>query len=532
MVKDHPNNEFPAKETVKKDNQRRSGIVLPVFSLPSPQGIGTFGRGAYVFIDFLALAGQTYWQVLPLTPTGFGDSPYQSCSSRAGNPYFIDFALLEREGLLEQDDYHFVDFRQNVDEVDYEAAYRERSNVLRKAWQRGRETMREELDTFRGEHAGWLPDYALFMAVKGYFGMCALKDWPDQSILRREPLALMTYRNLLAGEIEYHEFVQMLFYRQWSDLRQYAAAKGIRLIGDVPIYVAEDSVEVWTDGAMFQLTEPAKPARVAGVPPDLYSATGQLWGNPLYDWPKHEKDGFRWWIGRLRHAARFFDVIRIDHFRGFYNYWSVEAGAEDARTGRWETGPGKAFIRAIRDALPGVGFIAEDLGDLDDEVRAFIQETGLPGMSVALYGFDPTGDSPYLPHNVGRDTVAYTSTHDSPTFVGWLCYEATPEEREFASEYLRLNIQEGTGWCVLKGVWGTAAKLAMAPLQDVLGLGVDARINTPSTLGGHNWRWRIREEALNDHVAGLLRHITGTYRRLPPQDVPQDLPVEVEAASI
>ncbi|MCL2031425.1 MAG: 4-alpha-glucanotransferase [Oscillospiraceae bacterium] len=509
-------------------NRRRSGIVLPVFSLPSPQGIGTFGQSAYRFIDFLVLAGQSDWQILPLSPTGFGDSPYQSCSARAGNPYFIDLEILEREGLLEPDDYRFADFGQNVDRADYAALYRERPEVLRKAWTRGRETLREALDAFREENRSWLPDYALYMAVKAKFGMAALRDWPDERILRRDPESLTTYRTLLAREVEYHEFVQLLFYRQWADLKAYAEEKGIRIIGDVPIYVAEDSVEVWAEGHLFQLAGPGRPSRVAGVPPDLFSDTGQLWGNPLYDWKVHQKDGYAWWIDRLRHAARFFDVIRVDHFRGFYNYWAVEAGEETAEKGVWEYGPGMDFIRAVREALPEVELIAEDLGELDAEAIAFIRESGIPGMSVSIYGFDPCGDGPYLAHNVGRDTAAYTTTHDSPTFVGWLHGEASEASRDFANAYLRLSMEEGAGWGAVKSVWGTAARRAMAPLQDILGLSNDARINLPSTLGGNNWRWRIREEALNEHVAGLLRFITGIYRRLPPPPETEAEP-EVEA---
>jgi 4-alpha-glucanotransferase len=344
-------------------------------------------------------------------------------------------------------------------------------------------------------------------------------------------MSMTTYRNLLAREIEYHEFVQMLFYCQWAKLKAYAVEKGIKIIGDIPIYVAEDSVEVWAEGHLFQLSGPACPSRVAGVPPDFFSATGQLWGNPLYDWKVHKKDGYAWWIERLRHAARFFDVIRIDHFRGFYNYWSVEAGEETAEKGVWERAPGMEFIHAIRKALPEVELIAEDLGDLDEDAAAFIRECGIPGMSVTVFGFDPYADGPFLPHNIGRDTVAYTSTHDSSTFVGWFHDEASDCDREFANAYLRLNFAEGVGWGVIKSIWATAARRAMAPLQDVLGLGNDARINLPSTLGGNNWCWRTREGALNEHVAGLMRHITGTYRRLPPPPPEPEPESEPEAVA-
>ncbi|MDR1736858.1 MAG: 4-alpha-glucanotransferase [Oscillospiraceae bacterium] len=514
-----------------KDNGRRAGIVLPVFSLPSPQGIGTMGRGAFAFVDFLALAGQSYWQVLPLSPTGFGDSPYQSCCSRAGNPYFIDLELLEADGLLLEEDYRFADYGQHPDLVDYGAIYRVRMGILRKAWQRGASALSKELDAFRAENADWLADYALFMAVKAYFNMLPLKEWPDKGILRREKVSLETYRTLLAKEIEFYEFVQMLFFRQWESLKAYANGKGIGIIGDIPIYSAEDGVEVWAAPSLFVLDEDLVPVRVAGVPPDLYSSDGQLWGNPLYNWPVHKKDGFAWWIGRLRHAARLFDAIRIDHFRAYYNYWSVPRGAPDASAesgGRWEPGPGMEFIDTLRKELPDVTLFAEDLGDLDESVIKFIRETRMPGMSVALYGFDPCGDSVYMSHNVGRETVAYTSTHDSPTFVNWFHNEATDDEREFAREYMRLNVNEGVGWGAVKSVWGTHAWLSMAMLQDVLGLGADSRINTPSTLGGRNWRWRIRQEALNAHVAGMLRRVTDVYRRLPPVPEAQDEDVKAD----
>ena len=494
---------------------RRSGLVLPISSLPSAQGIGTLGESAYHFVDFLKKAGQTYWQILPLSPTGYGDSPYQSCSSRAGNPYFIDLELLEKDGLLEPEDYLYVDFGQHPDYVDYGQLYKTRLSVLRKAYARGQDSQAAELVAFRAENADWLGDYALFMALKERYGMLPLAKWPDKAILRREEASLATYRNLLAGEIAFYEFVQMLFFAQWAKLKAYANENGVSIIGDVPIYVAEDSVEVWVEPEMFLLESPGIPSAVAGVPPDLYSKTGQLWGNPLYDWEAHRRDGYSWWIHRLRHLSRFFDVIRIDHFRGFYNYWRVEAGEETALGGKWVPGPGMEFVSAIREALPEMGFIAEDLGDLDEEVHEFITETGLPGMSVLAYGFDPEGESAYLCHNITKNRVAYTSTHDSPTFVGWLYSEATDEERAFAEDYLRLQGTEGIGWGAVKSAMMTAANLCMCPLQDVLGLGLDSRLNTPSTLGGQNWRWRIRREALNDHVAGLLRAACKTYRRLP-----------------
>ncbi len=510
--------------------QRLSGIVLPVASLPNDYGIGTFGQGAYRFVDFLKKAGQSYWQILPLSPTGYGDSPYQSCSARAGNPYFIDLETLSKDGLLEPHEYQQVNFNQNPDRIDYGAVYEQRFAVLKKAYQRGKVKYSAEMDAFTDENADWLPDYALFMAVKVHFGMVALSKWPDKGILNRNPHSMETYRNILSDEIRFHVFLQMMFFKQWTALKTYANDFGISIIGDVPIYVAEDSVEVWAEPELFELSEPGVPSLVAGVPPDFYSATGQLWGNPLYKWSVHEKDGFKWWIDRLRHNSKFFDVIRIDHFRGFHTFWEVKYGEETALNGAWREGPCMKIIDKIKAELPNVGFIGEDLGDLDEAVVEFIKGTGMPGMKVCLYGFDVNGDSTYMGHNVIPACVNYTSTHDSPTFVGWLYGEATPEEKDFAVKYLRLKPDEGIGWGVVKNVWSTPAKLAMAPLQDVLGLGMDARINTPSTLGGSNWCWRIRNEALNEHVASLLYDITKVYRRLMPIPEIEDVEVTTEKA--
>jgi 4-alpha-glucanotransferase len=494
-------------------SERKSGVVLPVSSLPGPYGIGTFGAEARRFIDFLADAGQSYWQVLPLGPTGFGDSPYQSCSAMAGNPYFIDLPLLCEQGLLAPDELAAFDFGDDPDRVDYGALYRARLRALRLAFARRRPLVRA-LRSFRAAQADWLPDYALFMAVKTHFGMAGLDDWPDTSIRARAPAALRRYRAALAEDIAFYEFLQYLFDTQWAALKAYADERRIRIVGDLPIYVSRDSVELWTRPELFQTRRDGRPRDVAGVPPDYYSETGQLWGNPLYDWRHHEQTGWAWWLRRLGHTRKFFDVIRIDHFRGFYNYWAVPAGAETALHGRWRRGPGLKLIRAIRAAYPDLPLIAEDLGDLDDTVRAFFAKTGLPGMDVLVYAFDPNGDSSYLPHNTRPNRVFYTSTHDAPPFLDWLTGEASDAQRAMAFAYLRLREDEGLSWGAVKAVWGSAAGLAMAPLQDILGLGADARINTPSTLGGGNWRWRVRAEALNDEVAARLRAVTHIYRRL------------------
>ncbi len=496
---------------------RAAGIVLPVFSLPGRQGIGTLGEAAFRFVDFLADAGQSYWQILPLGPTGYGDSPYQSCSTFAGNPYLIDLEALEQQGLLSSGDWSPALFSDHPDKIDYGALYAHRLEVLRRAFEKKK--LPPDFDDFCAENQGWLPDYALFAAAKAYFHMAPLSDWPDKELTARKPEALRYYGQKLAKETRFHSFLQWLFWRQWDRLKAYAGQKNIAIIGDLPIYVSSDSVEVWVSPELFLLDHDGNPAAVAGVPPDYYSATGQLWGNPLYAWPVHKKTGYAWWLSRLAHTRRLFDVVRIDHFRGFDNYWEVPAGAPDASAGRWRMGPGLPFVKAVREAFPDLPLIAEDLGELGDEVRGFFQKTGLPGMNVLIYAFDVDGDSAYLPHNTPPGRVLYTSTHDSPTFVGWFFDEADDAQRVFAADYLRLREDEGLGWGAVKSVWASAAGLAMAPLPDVLGLGADARINTPATLGG-NWSWRVRAEAFNPALAAQLRQVTETYRRAPRLPLP------------
>jgi len=507
--------------------KRASGIVTHVSSLPGPYGIGSIGAPARKFIDFLVKAGQKYWQMLPLSPTGYGDSPYQSCSAFAGNPYLIDLEELCRDGLLVKEELDAVDFGADIDRVDYGLLYENRGNVFRRAFAQGRERYKTELAAFAEKNKAWLPDYALYMAIKESFGMVGLKDWPDKKLVARDPGALKKAVAKHGEAIAFHEFVQFLFWTQWERLRGYAKKNGILMVGDLPIYVAEDSVEVWTQPELFLLKGPAQPSSVAGVPPDLYSATGQLWGNPLYDWEYHAKTGYSWWLSRLLHTNSCFDLIRIDHFRGFFNYWVVKAGAKTAMNGKWVDGPGMKFIAKIKKTLPPDSIIAEDLGDLDEPCREFFKETGLPGMRVLVYAFDPESDSDFLPHNIPYNSIAYTSSHDSPPFCDWLFGDATDGERGLAFRYMRLCNEGGFGWDAVKVIWGSPAKLAMAMFQDVLNLGRDSRVNVPGTLGDNtftdkngaeyfhrNWGWRFREEALNDQVAEQLREITETYKRL------------------
>ena len=489
---------------------RASGILLPVFSLPGPYGIGTLGAPARSFIDFLAQAGQKFWQILPLVPPGGGDSPYMSPSSFAGNPFFLDLEELTREGLLTQEELDAAR-RADPDRVDYAWLHQTRIPLLRRAWERGRVCYAQPLAEFMVEEADWLPDYALFLALRKRFGGKELKDWPDE-IRLRHPSALARYRAELADECAFHAFLQLLFFRQWTAVKAYANGKGISIIGDLPIYVSPDSAEVWSRPELFQLKEDMTPSGVAGVPPDAFSDKGQHWGNPLYDWDYHRQTGFAWWRHRAAHLARLYDVVRIDHFRAFHTYWCIPDGAADARGGHWEPGPGMEWVSALR-SVPGLALIAEDLGDLDADALHFIADSGLPGMKVLVYAFDPAGESAYLPHKCPRDAVIYTGPHDTPTFVQWLFEQAAPAERDYAFDYLRLREDEGFGWGAVCGAWMSPCRLAIAPMQDLLGLGGDARVNTPGTAGPRNWSWRVRQEALNPSVSGRLAHITRTYRR-------------------
>ena len=375
---------------------RASGILLPVFSLPGPYGIGTLGAPARSFIDFLAQAGQKFWQILPLVPPGGGDSPYMSPSSFAGNPFFLDLEELTREGLLTQKELDAAR-RADPDRVDYAWLHQTRIPLLRRAWERGRVCYAQPLAEFMVEEADWLPDYALFLALRERFGGKELKDWPDE-IRLRHPSALARYRAELADECAFHAFLQLLFFRQWTAVKAYANGKGISIIGDLPIYVSPDSAEVWSRPELFQLKEDMTPSGVAGVPPDAFSDKGQHWGNPLYGWDYHRQTGFAWWRHRAAHLARLYDVVRIDHFRAFHTYWCIPDGASDARGGHWEPGPGMELVKALR-SVPGLALIAEDLGDLDADALRFIADSGLPGMKVLVYAFDPAGESAYLPHN-------------------------------------------------------------------------------------------------------------------------------------
>ena len=487
---------------------RSSGILLPVFSLPGPYGIGTLGEGARRFVDFLSQARQHTWQILPLVPPGSGDSPYMSPSAFAGNPWLLDLEDLHQRGLLTAEELSAAQYP-DPDRVDYAWLRETRPTLLRAAWRRDQETAARA--DFLAREAHWLPDYALFRAIHDQLDL-PLDQWPEE-LRRRVPAALGQARKELAEEVDFQVFLQYHFFRQWDALKAYANQRGVAIMGDLPIYVSADSAEVWAQPQLFQMDGDFVPSAVAGVPPDAFSDVGQHWGNPLYDWAGHRQELFGWWVRRMKHAARLYDRLRIDHFRGLHTYWSIPAGAKAALEGHWEEGPGQPLLDLLSREVPELELIAEDLGDLDEAARQFIAASGIPGMKILVYAFDPVGESAYLPHNCPPQSVVYTGTHDTPTFVQWLFEEASPDERDYASDYLRLRPDEGFGWGAVCGAWGAPSSLAIAPLQDVLGLGKDARVNFPGTTGPENWSWRVRADALNPGVADHLGKITRTYRR-------------------
>ena len=492
--------------------ERKSGILLHISSLPSPYGIGTLGREAHSFVDFLAAAGQRCWQLLPLGPTGLFDSPYQSFSTYAGNPYFVDLDLLRAEGLLERSDYEGLDFGRDPRRVDYGKLYAQRIPVLRRAYARFRmrEGWRGELDALFARER-WLSDYALFMALKAHFGGVEWPAWPDAEIRMRRPGAMARYRALLDEEIGFHAFVQGRFFAQWETLRAHVRARDIQLIGDLPIYVPLDSADVWAAPALFQLDGAQRPTAVAGVPPDSFSADGQLWGNPLYDWDAMKADGYTWWIRRIAGASRLYDILRIDHFRGLESYWAVPYGETTAKVGRWVKGPGMDLMNVLTEKFPNIQFIAEDLGYLTPEVRQLLEDSGLPGMKVLQFAFDSREAANYLPHTYPRHCVCYAGTHDNSTLMGWKD-EAAPADIAMAREYLGLHDEEGFNWGVLRGGQSSVADLFIAQMQDYLGLGSEARMNTPGILGG-NWQWRMLPGQITDELTARIARMTSLYGR-------------------
>ena len=489
---------------------RKSGILMHISSLPNPYGIGSMGKCAYEFIDFLEAAGQTYWQVLPLCPTGYGDSPYQSFSVFAGNPYLIDLDFLIEEGLLEKQEAESFSWGQNHQRVDYASLYENRCKLLLLAFRRFHPD--DAFYSFIEENSQWLSDYSLFMALKDRFGGKPWQEWPRELMLR-EPEAMAACREEMAEQLQFHYFLQYLFFRQWQALRRYAGEKGIRIIGDVPIYVPLDSSDVWANPQLFQLDENCRPQMVAGVPPDSFTAEGQLWGNPLYDWDKMKQQNFRWWIQRLSAAAKMYDMIRLDHFRGFESYWAVPAGDKNAMNGCWKPGPAMDFIRAVQEAFPDLDFIAEDLGYLTPEVHQLQQNSGYPGMKVLQFAFDSREASNYLPHTYTVNSVCYTGTHDNLTLAQWF-REAAEEDIALAKAYLGLSQEEGYVWGMIRGCMSAVSKLSIVQMQDYLELGGEARMNFPGTLSGNNWSWRAKEGSFTPELAERILKITKLYDRI------------------
>ena len=488
---------------------RSSGILMHISSLPGPYGIGTMGKRAFEFVDFLSSSGQSIWQILPLNPTGYGDSPYQSCSTFAGNHYLIDLDALVEEGLLEKEELDRITWCHLETKVDFGIQYHNRLQVLRLAYERFRDD--QALESFCRENRSWLEDFALFMALKGHFGGKPWYQWEKELKFRKEE-AMETARQELKEEMRFYCFVQFLFFRQWHALRAYAHEKGIRIIGDVPIYVPYDSVEVWKDTQLFQLDEDLNPVAVAGCPPDSFSADGQLWGNPLYRWDKMREDGFQWWIRRLAAARELYDVVRMDHFRGLESYWSIPYGDETARGGKWVKGPGLAFVNAVKENLPQLDMIAEDLGFLTQEVLDLRDASGYPGMKILEFAFDPREPSDYLPHGYISNTVCYTGTHDNMTMRQW--FDTAEEDAvEYATAYMNLTEQEGLVWGVIRTAFATVSDCCVIQMQDYLDLGAEARMNFPGTLSDSNWTWRANDDILNESLAKRILAMTKLFGR-------------------
>ena len=494
--------------------ERSSGILFHPTSLPGKYGIGTLGKEAYAFIDFLKKSRQKLWQIFPLGPTGYGDSPYQSFSSFAGNPYLIDFDLLIEAHLLSEEDLRDVFFGDNEEYIDYGAIYNQKYPLLRRAYENFKSSdnheMRENLEHFKRENASWLNDYSLYISLKNHFNGLPWNEWAHD-IKNREHGAMEHYRNELADDIEYHNFIQFLFFKQWGDVKRYANENGIKIIGDIPIFVAADSSDAWANPEIFLFDEERKPVKVAGVPPDYFSATGQLWGNPLYNWQKLKETNYSWWVERVRANLSTCDIIRIDHFRGFEAYWAVPYGDDTAINGQWEPGPGIDLFNAIKSQLGELPIIAEDLGLMTQGVIDLREATGFPGMKILGFAFDSGEENDYLPHTYTKNCVVYTGTHDNDTLIGWF-QKAKEEDRQFARDYLNSRSDDKIHWDAIRGAWSSVANMAISPVQDFLGLGSEARINTPGVAAG-NWQWRLRHGVLTDELAERIAKLTRVYSR-------------------
>lgn len=484
---------------------RAAGILMPITSLPSPYGIGTIGKEAREFADFLKASGQKIWQILPVGPTSYGDSPYQSFSTYAGNPYMIDLDTLCDEGLLTKSDLE-RDWGADSEKVDYEKIYNNRFEVLRIAYNNFKEKDQTAFRSFCRKNCTWLKNYALYMAVKSSFNMTAWTQWPDEEIRKRDEKAVAKYERKYRDDVNFWKFLQFKFYEQWEAFRAYVNSLGIKIMGDMPIYVAMDSADTWANPDVFWLTEEREPVCVAGCPPDYFSATGQLWGNPLYNWDYLKQTNYKWWFDRIKAADALFDITRIDHFRAFDSYYAIPYPAENAINGEWKEGPGIEFFNLMRKKIGDIEIVAEDLGLMTPGVKKLLADSGYPGMKVLEFAFDSGEANDYLPHHYTENSVVYTGTHDNDTLMGWLA-EAKQSDIDYAYSYCHITQEEGFNWGLIRTAYESVSNYAIVQMQDILGLGTEARMNIPSTLGG-NWTWRIKKEALTNELAQKLKEMS------------------------
>lgn len=493
---------------------RASGILMHISSLPSNYGIGTMGDEAYKFVDFLAAAKQTYWQMLPICPTSYGDSPYQSFSTHAGNPYFIDLDMLAEDGLLEESDYKDIDWGADEQRTDYEKIYKNRFKVLKIAYNNFKKLNRLSFDLFLEKNEMWISNYALFMSIKDEYNGKPWLEW-DEGLKRRDPHELWLFKESHKDEVEFWEFLQFKFFEQWLKLKEYANNRGIQIIGDIPIYVALDSAAVWVYPDLFELDSDLKPKTVAGCPPDAFSETGQLWGNPIYNWQRHRETDYNWWIDRLRTAAELYDIVRIDHFRGFDEYYAIPYGDATAENGEWKKGPGIEFFRFIEAHLGKLPIIAEDLGFLTPSVLQMLSESGFPGMKVLEFAFDPREESNYLPYIYDRNCAVYIGTHDNATIKGWID-EIDEDTYVFSKKFINCKTDDVSEfiWDFIITAFACVGDTLIIQMQDYLELGNFARMNTPSTPSG-NWQWRMAKGACTPELAKRIAEVTRTYGRCP-----------------
>lgn len=502
-----------AEMNEKKDKslKRGAGLLLPISSLPSPYGIGTLGKAAYDFVDYLVEAGQKYWQVLPVGPTSYGDSPYQSFSAFAGNPYFIDLDYLVDEGLITKAQIKKYPWGDNKEYIDYATIYGSRFEVLRLAFENSSHASTQEYQNFERENEYWLDDYSMYMAIKFHFDNMEWAKW-DYDIKARNPEAMNRYREELKDDIAFWKFCQYKFFEQWNNLRRYANEKGVEMIGDIPIYVAMDSADVWAHKDLFELDEDFKQINVAGVPPDAFSADGQLWGNPLYNWGRMEECDFEWWKQRMASNSKLYDYIRIDHFIGVVNYYSIDANCTNAKEGVWRKGPGIKLTNAIDSAIGDATIIAEDLGVVSQAVKDLLEETGYPGMNIIEFAFSGEADNSHLPHNYKPNSLVYGGTHDNETVVGYFGSQSA-KELKYAYKYLGVNKKSDIPAAVLRAAYASVAAIAIFQVQDILEKGNEARMNTPSTVG-NNWKWRMLKGSLTKKKAKELKELAEFYARL------------------